>query len=49
MKSGASLFPIGIGTWNITSRITDQQSKYRGVLPDRSNEAKAERSRSKTA
>ncbi len=34
-KSGKALFPIGIGTWNISSRINPDKldSKYRGVEP----------------
>lgn len=31
--------PIGLGTWDIASRVTDQQTKYRGVIPERGNEA----------
>lgn len=39
-KSGNPLFPIGIGTWNIGSRINSENlgSKYRGVEPVRGNE-----------
>jgi diketogulonate reductase-like aldo/keto reductase len=39
-KSGKPLFPIGIGTWNIGSRINPENlgSKYRGVEPAHGNE-----------
>jgi 2,5-diketo-D-gluconate reductase B len=38
-KSGSDVFPIGIGTWGIASRTSDQQTVYRGVLPSYGNEA----------
>lgn len=39
-KSGKSLFPIGIGTWNIGSVFTpDTNAKYKGVEPNYDNEA----------
>jgi diketogulonate reductase-like aldo/keto reductase len=37
-KSGKTLHPIGIGTWAIASRVTDQKTKYRGVMPVYGNE-----------
>ena len=39
-KSGKPLFPIGIGTWNISSTINpaDPGGKYRGVEPLRGHE-----------
>lgn len=39
-KSGKTLFPIGIGTWNIASKlIPDPSAKYKGVQPSYGNEA----------
>ncbi len=39
-KSGKTLHPIGIGTWNIASKINPEnlESKYRGVEPAPGNE-----------
>lgn len=39
-KSGKSLFPIGIGTWNIGGTFTaDPTAKYKGAEPSYDNEA----------
>lgn len=39
-KSGRSLFPIGIGTWNIGGTFTaDPAAKYKGAEPSYDNEA----------
>lgn len=38
-KSGKSLFPIGIGTWNIGGTFTaDPNAKYKGAEPNYNNE-----------
>ncbi len=41
-NSGKSIFPVGIGTWEIGSKINPSniESKYRGVEPVRGNEDK---------
>lgn len=37
--SGKSLFPIGIGTWNIAGKFeSDPNAKYKGAVPLRGNE-----------
>ena len=39
-KSGKSLFPIGIGTWNIAGTFElNPEAKYKGAEPLRGNEA----------
>jgi diketogulonate reductase-like aldo/keto reductase len=38
-KSGSSIFPIGIGTWNIGGTfVADPSAKYKGALPNYDNE-----------
>ncbi len=39
-KSGKSVFPIGIGTWNIAGKfVADPNAKYKGAEPLKGNEA----------